>query len=205
MRTLYTVLAHIDDLEFATLGYILNSDYDRIVLITCTTWEPKEGVFQKNLEILKEYVNIEYVNLKFPQRLIPTYFDEIKDRIYKEIDFSSDFDILTHDAKDAHTDHTSVYKILFGIYKYCNRFVTVYSPEMVNFTPNFFIEMDKEQLELKKKLLANYNFNEEQSYAKKGYYFQEDRIDLPTLFALDMFHNRNLVGSECYKIYKWLL
>lgn len=204
MRTLYIFVAHIDDLEFACLGYTLNNSYDKVKLIVATTWPAKEEFFKKNLEILSQYIELEYINLGFPQRLIPTHFDEVKDKFYKQIDFSSDFDILTHDKNDAHTDHVGVFTIAFGIYKYCNKFVTIYSPEMVNFTPNYFVEMTSEQIKLKKELLANYDFGQEQSYAKKGTYFEEERLDLPTMFALDMFHNKNIAGSECYKIYKWL-
>lgn len=204
MRTLYIFVAHIDDLEFACLGYVFNNKYDKVKLVVATTWPAKEEFFKKNLDSLRKSIDIEYINLGFPQRVIPTHFDEVKDKFYKLINFSEDFDILTHDKNDAHTDHTSVFQIAFGVYKYCNKFITIYSPEMVNFTPNYFVEMSPSQVALKKELLATYDFGQEQSYTKKGTYFEEERLDLPTLFALDMFHNKNVEACECYKIYKWL-
>ena len=213
MKILYVFVAHIDDLEFSCLGYLLNSKYDKIKVIIATTWEAKEKIFQKNLKLLKNNINkkniikhidLEYINLGFEQRVIPTYFDKVKDKFYKKIDFNSDFDILTHDINDAHTDHRSLYDISLGLYKYANKFITIYSPEAINFKPNYFVELSKEQNNLKKDLLNNYNFNEEQSYAQKGSYFNDNRIDLPTHFALENFHGKDIESCEIYKIHKWL-
>ena len=204
MKILYIFVAHIDDLEFSCLGYILNSKYNQVKVIIATTWSAKEIVFSKNLKLLSKHIDIEYINLGFEQRLIPTYFDQVKDKFYKEIDFNSEFDILTHDINDAHTDHRSLYDISLGLYKYANKFITIYSPEAINFKPNYFVELSKEQNQLKKILLDNYNFNEEQSYAKKGTYFNDNRIDLPTNFALENFHGKDIKSCEIYKIHKWL-
>ena len=95
MKTLYIFVAHIDDLEFSCLGYLLNNEYDKIKVVIATTWVPKTKVFHKNLNILRKYKNVEYVNLDFDQRVIPTYFDEVKNSFYKQINFTEDFDILT--------------------------------------------------------------------------------------------------------------
>jgi hypothetical protein len=205
MNNLYVFLSHLDDLEFSCLSYILNSDYKKVKVIVATTWAPKEKIFEKNLKILKSHVNIEYINLGFKQRLIPTYFDKVKDKFYKNVDFNSEFDIITHDADDAHTDHKALHNIALGLFKYCNRFITVYSPEAINFKPNFYVEMNDMQIKLKNELLDNYNFNEEQSYAQKGTYFNNNRIDLPKLYALENFHGRDIEGCEIFKIYKWFI
>lgn len=204
MKTLYIFVAHIDDLEFSCLGYLLNNKYNKIKIIIATTWEPKTKVFNNNLNILSKYKKLKYINLGFDQRLIPTYFDEVKNAFYKQVDFTEEFDILTHDKNDAHTDHKALHEIALGLYKYTDRFITIYSPETINFTPNYFIELTKKQLNLKKQLLDNYNFNEEQSYAKKGKYFDDNRINLSTFYALENFHNKDMEGCEIYKIYKWL-
>tara|TARA_R110002012_G_scaffold237894_1_gene411645 strand:- start:10 stop:624 length:615 start_codon:yes stop_codon:yes gene_type:complete len=204
MKTLYIFVAHIDDLEFSCLGYLLNNEYNKIKIVISTTWKPKTKVFNTNLNILNKYKKLEYVNLGFDQRLIPTHFDKVKNAFYKQIDFTEDFDILTHDKSDAHTDHKALHEIALGLYKYTNRFITIYSPEAINFTPNYFIELSKEQLNLKKQLLDNYNFNEEQSYTKKGKYFEDNRINISTFYALENFHNKDMEGCEIYKIHKWL-
>ena len=47
-KTLYVFVAHIDDLEFSCLGYLLNTYYNRIKIVIATTWEPKAKVFEKN-------------------------------------------------------------------------------------------------------------------------------------------------------------
>ena len=216
-KTLYVFVAHIDDLEFSCLGYLLNTYYNRIKIVIATTWEPKAKVFEKNLQRLmgqlklemelscrRRITKIEYVNLKFDQRVIPTHFDEVKNSFYKQVDFTEDFDILTHDKSDAHTDHRALHEIALGLYKYTDMFITIYSPEAINFIPNYFVELSKEQLEFKKELLDNYNFNEEQSYAKKGKYFEDNRINLPSFYALENFHNKDMEGCEIYKIHKWL-
>ena len=51
MKILYVFVAHIDDLEFSCLGYLLNSKYDKIKVIIATTWEAKEKIFHKNLKL----------------------------------------------------------------------------------------------------------------------------------------------------------
>lgn len=204
MKTLYIFTAHIDDLEFACLGYLLNNQYDKIKLIIATTWESKEQVFSINLKELGKYIEIEYINLGFEQRLIPTHFDQVKNAFYKNINFNEDFDILTHDSSDAHTDHRALFDIALGLYKYTNRFVTIYSPEAIHFNPNYFIELNEEQFKIKKQLLANYDFGQEQSYTKKGTYFNDNRINLSNMHALENFHSKDLKSCEIYKIYKWI-
>ena len=52
----------------------------------------------------------------------------MKDDFYKLMDFSTRFDLLTHDAEDCHTDHTACFTIAKGMFKYCNRFLNIYSP-----------------------------------------------------------------------------
>ena len=54
MKILYVFVAHIDDLEFSCLGYLLNSKYDKIKVIIATTWEAKEKIFQQKSKIIKK-------------------------------------------------------------------------------------------------------------------------------------------------------
>ena len=39
---------------------------------------------------------------------------------------------------------------------------------------------------------------------KKGKYFEDNRINLPSFYALENFHNKDMEGCEIYKIHKWL-
>ena len=57
--------------------------------------------------------------------------------------FKRNFDILSHDNKDLHTDHQVCNEIMMGLLKLSDRFVTYYSPSSLNFEPNYFIELSK--------------------------------------------------------------
>ena len=91
------------------------------------------------------------------------------------------------------------------MYKYCEKFITCYSPSSVGFEPNYWIGMTKDQFDLKKHMMYKYDINMEQSYTKKGYYLKsESNYDFGT-----RYYHENFVNSgderhyECYKILKW--
>ena len=174
-KTLIVFAAHIDDVELAFWGYMSKhyGEYKKIKIIIATDWEPKRNVWNENLERMKDYMSldvIEYTNLGYEARKAMTDFDNIKDDFYKLINFNERFDILTHDDKDCHTDHFVLNKIAMGMYKYANRFVTVYSPSSTHFDANYWIPLDDTQWTLKKEMCAKYDIQKEQSYSKLGYY-----------------------------------
>jgi len=206
-KELVVVMAHIDDLEFSCLGYMLENrqKYDCIKLLICTSWPAKEGIFNQNLKEIEQKLKheIQYVNLKLEQRSLVGHFDELKDKIYKNIKFDKNFDILTHDKADAHSDHKTIFEIMFGLYKYSDNFITVYSPSSVNYDPNYYIELSKNYYDFKHKLLTNYSFNEEQSYSGQGKYFRKEYTNVAAIYAMENFITKNMKYCEIYKIYKW--
>ena len=146
-KDLVVFIAHIDDFECACYGYVFkhHKEYDKIKIVTATTWAKKLPVWEENLKLFPKEIldKIEDINLDFPQRQLTTEFDNLKDKFYKIIDFNNRFDILTHDEEDCHSDHTALAKAARGMYKYCNRFVTIYSPSSAHFNPNYFVNLNK--------------------------------------------------------------
>ena len=217
MKDLIVFAAHLDDVELAFWGFISKhfEDYQRIKVIIATDHEPKRGVWAENLKLMSEYiyttskyrptVKIEYINLGYAARQGMTDFDKIKDDFYKLLDFDRRFDILTHDDKDCHTDHHVLNKIAMGMYKYANRFVTVYSPSSTHFDANYWIPLDDEQWNLKREMCEGYDIGKEQSYSKMGYYLDsEEHWNIGKSYQMENFVHTDNKYYEVYRIIKWL-
>jgi len=210
-KKLIFFLAHIDDFEISCLGYLFKyfKEYDKIQIIIASTWSKKESIWKSNLEKIKKYLNkdIDYINLNFNQRRLTSDFDDVKDKFYNIITFNSNirFDIVTHDAEDCHTDHTAVYKIAKGLFKYTDRFLSIYSPSSSSFNPNFWVGISDLELDFKKKLVVNYNIENEQSYSSVGNYLQDNGIEnfLNNSYFFENFIYLDFNYYECYKLLKW--
>ena len=135
-------------------------------------------------------------------------FDDVKDSMYEILNPSHDkrFDIITHDYNDCHSDHTATYEIAKGMYKFSNRFVTVYSPSSAKFKPNMWVGMTKEEYQFKKDLISAYDINEEQSYTKLGNYLKSDEMEkfANSSYFLENFVYFDHAHYECYQILKWI-
>ena len=181
-KDLIIFIAHIDDCECACYGYLFKhyQEYDKIKIITATTWENKIPIWEKNKQALPPSIlnKIIDINLQFDQRTLFTNLDLMKDAFYKKINFDKRFDLLTHDGNDAHTDHVAVSLVAKGMYKYCNRFVTIYSPSSVHFDSNYYIGLSSQVFSIKRKALDEYDISKEQSYSKWGYYLQTSNLKL---------------------------
>lgn len=208
-KDLIVFIAHIDDFECACYGYVFKhyKEYSKIKIVTATTWAKKIPVWEENLKLFPKEIldKIEDINLDFPQRQLTTEFDNLKDKFYKLIDFNKRFDILTHDKEDCHSDHTALAKAARGMYKYCNRFVTIYSPSSSHFNPNYFVGLDKDTYNLKKLTLDKYDIQKDQSYTKLGYYLQsEEHYNIGRAHVLENYVFDDYKNYEVYKIIKWL-
>lgn len=210
MKNLYVFVAHIDDFECACIGYVLRNyrDYDNITIITASTWPAKTKIWQTNLAELIEQFELDQIvdiNLGFPQRKLWSLFDEVKDNFYSHFDFSKRFDILTHDESDCHTDHVVCNKIAMGLYKYCDRFLTMFSPSSARFQPNYFAPLDPEEFAFKARALDKYNIGNEESYTKLGYYLNShEHYNIGHAHVLENYARTSSKYHEIYKIEKWL-
>lgn len=210
-RNLIIFLAHIDDIELSCLSYIFKNykEYDEIDFYLATKWQPKEQLWSQNLEKIRlrcSGIKINYFNLDYDQRILMTKFDDLKDKFYSQIKFSKNtkIDMLTHDLEDCHTDHVAIAMISKGLFKYTDRYITVYSPSTTNFKPNLWIELSKEDYSLKKEMCDVYNVNNEQSYTNLGYYLQsESHYNIGSAYEIENFAVASSKYSECFKILKW--
>jgi len=208
-KDLIIFIAHIDDCECASYGYLFKhyQEYDKIKIITATTWENKIPIWEKNKQALPASIlnKITDINLQFDQRTLFTNLDLMKDAFYKKINFDRRFDLLTHDDNDSHTDHVAVSLVAKGMYKYCNRFVTIYSPSSVHFDSNYYIGLSSQAFSIKRKALDEYDISKEQSYSKWGYYLQsEEHYNIGRAYVLENFAFDDYKNYEIYRILKWL-
>jgi LmbE family N-acetylglucosaminyl deacetylase len=209
-KSLIFFVSHLDDFEISCLGYLLkhHEEYDKIVCVVATEWAGKIDIWDQNLKSIEERLGrkITYLNLKYEQRRLMNMFDDVKDSFYRDIEFGKDlrFDIVTHDPGDCHTDHVATHQIAKGLYKYADRFVTIYSPSSSNFQANYWIGLTDEDYSLKKTMLDKYDINAEQSYTKLGYYLQSDKhYDIGSAYYLENFVHNKHTHHECYRILKW--
>jgi len=207
-KNLIIFLSHLDDFEFSSMGYVMRhkDSYDEIKLIVATSWEEKELVAEENLTIFVHAIDrdIEYTNLNFEQRTLAQWSDTVRDEFFSYIDFQKKFDLISHDSDDVHTDHLAVNKCCLGLYKHANNFLTVYSPSSVNFKTNFYIRLTEKEFNLKKRLFQNYNVDNEQSYSKRGNYFDEKYLNIGSSYLMENFVNEESKYCEMYRILKWV-
>ena len=209
-KDLYVLVAHIDDIELSCWGYINKhaNDYDNINLIIASDWERKDKIWRGNIESMSSHLKnkeFNYINLKFPQRKLQTNLDDLKDKFYGIINFDQRFDILTHDDKDCHTDHLAINMIAMGMYKYTNKFITIYSPSSSKFKTNYWIPLDKDAWDIKVKMCNKYNIQAEQSYTKLGYYLQsEEHYNIGKTYQMENFVHNDYEHYDVYRILKWL-
>jgi len=211
-KKLVFFMAHLDDFELSCMSYLIKHgrEYDSILCVIASTWENKEKVWDKNLKKIKKYTDLEidYINLGFEQRKLTSLFDEVKDRMYSNIDFDhkNRFDIITHDKNDCHSDHVTVYNIAKGLYKFTNRFLTVYSPSSARFNGNMWIGLSHDDYKLKQDLILAYNINEEQSYTGLGNYLNKEGLEKFTnsSYFLENFVYFDYKNYECYRVLKWI-
>ena len=206
------LMAHLDDFELSCLGYLMKhgKKYDSIKCIIASSWASKEKVWETNLKKIQEFTSlkINYINLGYPQRKLTSMFDDVKDSMYNvlELEHTKRFDIVTHDHNDCHSDHVAIYQIAKGMYKFANKFITVYSPSSAKFRPNMWIGMSEPEYNFKKDLISVYDIDEEQSYTKLGNYLKPDEMER---FASSSYFLENFVyfdhdHYECYQILKWI-
>ena len=208
-KDLYFFVAHLDDFEISCIGYLYknHASYGKINVIVATTWSPKDVIWEENLQLLRSElkIDINYINLGFEQRLLMTNFDLVKDAFYKEIDFNQRFDIITHDSEDCHTDHIACNQMATGLFKYANKFATIYSPSSKHFKANYWVGLPEFVYELKKKCVDKYNINNEQSYSKLGYYMQsEEHYNIGRSYYLENFVHQDFQYYETYRVLKHL-
>jgi len=209
MKDLYFFIAHLDDFEISCLGFLYKNyhKYDKINIIIATNWSKKLDIWDENLKLIKSKMNVEinYINLNYDQRILMTNIDALKDDFYKQINFTKRFDIVTHDDEDCHSDHIACNIISTGLFKYTNKFVTIYSPSSRNFKANYWVGLPKEIYQLKKRCIDKYNIENEQSYTKLGYYIQsEEHYNIGKSYYLESFTHQDDDYYETYRVLKHL-
>lgn len=206
-RDLHIVCAHLDDFEISCNGYIFkhHKQYENIYIHVATNNDHKEPITLENLEEL----NIElldrpliYKQHNFHSTRLRNEMDDLKNSVYTSIDFKRNFDILSHDSNDLHTDHQVCYEIMMGLLKLSDRFVTYYSPSSLNFEPNYFIELNKNQWNFKNKTIGKYDIEKDQSYTKVGYYLNE-HWNIGMAYVMENCAKYKSEYYDIYKIKKW--
>jgi len=207
-KDLHILCAHLDDFEISCYGYIFkhHEQYKNIYLHVATNNDHKEPITINNIEDLnpklKRWNKIKYCQHNFHSTRLRSEMDDLKNSIYTSIDFKRDFDILSHDSNDVHTDHQVCYEIMMGLIKLSDRFITYYSPSSLNFEPNYFVELSKDQWEFKNQTIQKYDIEKDQSYSKVGYYLNE-HWNIGMAYVMENCAKYKSEYYDIYKIKKW--
>ena len=114
-KDLHVLCAHLDDFEISCNGYIFkhHKQYKNIYIHVATNNNHKEPITVENLQLLIDILEDSKINYKqhnFHSTRLRSEMDDLKDSIYTSIDFKRNFDILSHDSNDLHTDIKYVMK-----------------------------------------------------------------------------------------------
>ena len=208
-KDLHVLCAHLDDFEISCNGYIFkhHKQYENIYIHVATNNDHKEPITIENLQLLTDILpspisTIHYKQHDFHSTRLRSEMDDLKDSIYTSIDFKRNFDILSHDSNDLHTDHQVCYEIMMGLLKLSDNFVTYYSPSSLNFEPNYFIELTEEQYKFKTGTIGKYDIKKDQSYTKIGYYLSE-HWNIGMAYVMENCAKYKSEYYDIYKIKKW--
>lgn len=207
-KDLHILCAHLDDFEISCNGYVFkhHKQYENIYIHVATNNDHKEPITIENLDnlydFLKEESKIHYKQHNFHSTRLRSEMDDLKDSIYTSIDFKRNFDILSHDSNDLHTDHQVCYEIMMGLLKLSDNFITYYSPSSLNFEPNYFIELTEKQYNFKTKTIGKYDIEKDQSYTKVGYYLNE-HWNIGMAYVMENCAKYKSEYYDIYKIKKW--
>lgn len=208
-KDLHVLCAHLDDFEISCNGYIFkhHKQYENIYIHVATNNDHKEPITIENLQLLTDILSsttstIHYKQHDFHSTRLRSEMDDLKDSIYTSIDFKRNFDILSHDSNDLHTDHQICYEIMMGLLKLSDNFITYYSPSSLNFEPNYFIELTEEQYKFKTETIGKYDIEKDQSYTKVGYYLNE-HWNIGMAYVMENCAKYKSEYYDIYKIKKW--
>ena len=205
-RDLHILCAHLDDFEISCCGYLFKhyNRYENIYLHLATHNDYKEPITLQNVgefgSVIKQ--TIHYLQHNYHSTRLRSEMDYLKDNVYRNIDFKRNFDILSHDNKDLHTDHQVCNEIMMGLLKLSDRFITYYSPSSLNFEPNYFIELSKEQYDFKTKTISRYDIKKDHSYSKVGYYL-DSHWNIGMAYVMENCAKYKSEYYDIYKIKKW--
>ena len=208
-KDLHVLCAHLDDFEISCNGYIFKhyKQYKNIYIHVATNNDHKEPITIENLQLLTDILpsttpTIHYKQHDFHSTRLKNEMDDLKDSIYTSIDFKRNFDILSHDSNDLHTDHQVCYEIMMGLLKLSDNFITYYSPSSLNFEPNYFIELTEEQYNFKTGTIGKYDIEKDQSYTKVGYYLNK-HWNIGMAYVMENCAKYKSEYYDIYKIKKW--
>ena len=205
-KDLHVLCAHLDDFEISCNGYIFkhHNRYENLYVHVATNNKHKEPITIENLRELSKIITkpLIYRQHDYNSTRLRKEMDDLKHSVYLGIDFKRNFDILSHDSKDLHTDHQVCNEIMMGLLKLSDRFVTYYSPSSLNFEPNYFIELSKEQYDFKTKTISRYDIKKDHSYSKVGYYL-DSHWNIGMAYVMENCAKYKSEYYDIYKIKKW--
>ena len=205
-KDLHILCAHLDDFEISCYGYVFkhHSKYENIYVHVATKNDYKNPITRHNLRRLEDEIGrpLTYKNHNFNSTRLRSEMDDLKDSVYNMIDFGRNFEVLSHDSNDLHTDHQVCNEIMMGLYKLSDRFITYYSPSSLNFEPNYFIELSEEQYKIKTDAIECYDIKKDQSYSKVGYYLS-GHWNIGMAYVMENCAKYKSEYYDIYKIKKW--
>lgn len=166
--TLLLLGAHCDDIEIGCGGTLLKliDDYeiDQIKWVVFSSDETrKKEAFSSANQFLESITNADITVLDFKDGYLPSVWSNVKDEFEKiKENFAPDI-IFTHYRNDMHQDHRTINELTWNTFRNHLIFeyeIPKYDGDLGN--PNFFVPLDENYLEQKKKIIAD-SFSSQQN------------------------------------------
>ena len=166
------ISAHPDDIELGAGGTLIKHIRrgDQVFYVVLSRGEKGGDPVAREREVLEiiDYLGIKIFKLcDYPDTLLNTKFNDIKDELEQLIREYGPVRIYTHSLNDTHQDHRAVAEAVKVAGRRIPQILSFWSPHMYNnFNPNYFIDITDVFME-KIKLLEKYKSQGHKDYLKR--------------------------------------
>lgn len=171
MRVMF-IGAHPDDIELGAGGTLIKHirEGDEIFYVVLTKGERGGNPKEREKELLEviNYLGIRnYKIFDFPDTLLNTKFNEIKDELEKLINEFKPDRIYTHSLNDGHQDHRTVAEAVRVAGRKVPQILSFWAPLVYNnFHPVYFIDIS-DTIEEKLRVLEIYRSQSHKDFLKR--------------------------------------
>lgn len=171
MRVMF-IGAHPDDIELGAGGTLLKHirKGDEVFYVVISKGERGGDPKEREREVLEiiSYLGIRSYRLfSFPDTLLNTKFNEIKDELESIIKEYGPDRVYTHSLNDSHQDHRAVAEAVKIAGRGVPQILSFWAPLLYNnFSPNYFIDIS-DVFEEKLKVLEKYRSQGHRDYLKR--------------------------------------
>ena len=166
--------SHPDDVEHsmgATIFKFRQKHHIRYICFSkCIDLPRNKGIMSEYNRVISR-MNVESEIFDFPNRKLPEYSFEIREKLEKEKENFNPDVVFTHSPSDIHQDHYTIYEETLRVFRNVSILGYEVIRSCIGFNPNFYIEISQKELQNKTEILNLYETQ------KDMYYMRGDVID----------------------------